>query len=347
MASPSSSRSIAITLTLLTLAGCGGGDQDTPDAASATVDAHVPEGTDAWSVDDAYVADATSPTIDASGTCTPTGGPAMGDGYCDLLELAVLAHGDTAEAQIFGRLMADDAVGCTVIDEIEVLDRGTSIGTIAGAGTFASGTPDALLARGPALAPMLDRCGTDEGRFESYGLLVRGRYDGGSFEVRCGAAEGGSRWPPALRVTCHENLDHPPTWANAMLSSFMGHESAQVSFMVPHEAGAAITAVSGPVRVISYASAFPPGPMAPAPFDVADFVANASEGSTPSLGTFTTVSLLASRDPFGTMLCPASSTMPMPGDPLPPAMMLRMSGASERGPFRTEVYVEICTRPSL
>lgn len=341
-----SSCSSALVISLA-LVGCGGGDVDTPDASRGATDAHVPEGTDAWSLVDAAMADTGTPSPDAATACTPTAGPATGDGYCDLLELAILAHGDTAEAQLYGRLNADDAVGCQVIDDVEVFDGGASIGTIAGIGPFVSGTPDAILARGPAITAMRDRCGMEDRRFDSLGLLVRGRYDGGSFEVRCGAIEGGSRWPPALRITCHENLDVPPTSAHAMLSSFMGHESAQASFMIPHGAGAAITRVEGPVRVIAYASAFPPGPPAPAPFDVADFVANVSEGTTPTLGAFTTVSLLASRDPFGATLCPASPTMPMPGDPIPPALMLRLAGTSERGPFATDVYVEVCTRPSF
>ncbi len=352
MSRVSSTSSLALACTLFALIGCGG-DADTPDAASVTSDAFVPEGTDAWSFEDAPLPDggpfdAGTTNPDAAVTaCTPTSGPLTGDGYCDLLELAILEHGDSAEVQLYGRLSPEDAVGCTVVDEVEVFDGGASIGTIDGIGPFTAGTQNALLARGAALAPMIDRCGGDEGRFESYGLILRGRYDGGSFEARCAASDSGSRWPPALRVTCHENLDRPPTWANAMLMSFMGSSSAQVSFMIPHDAGAAVTAVTPPVRILSYAAVFPPGPMAPEPFDVADFVSSVSEGSTPSLGAFTTVNLFSSRDPFGTTLCPASPTMPMPGDPVPPAMLLRVSGTSERGPIRTEVYVQTCTRPSI
>ena len=34
--------------------------------------------------------------------------------------------------------------------------------------------------------------------------------DGGTYEARCADAEGGGRWPPALIVTCHANVDERP-----------------------------------------------------------------------------------------------------------------------------------------
>lgn len=340
----SSRASVGIAVSLLTLVACGG-DVDTPDAASVHLDdAFVPEGTDAFSVG----VDAPSTSADAAITCSPTSGPATGGAYCDLLELAILRNGDTAEARVTGRLMPDGATGCAVVDEVEVLeDGGASMGTLAGAGAFSTDTYRPLLARGPALAPMLTRCGTDEGRFEGYGLVIRGRVDGGTFEARCGRAEGGSRWPPALRMTCHENLDTPPSWSGAMISSFMGMENTQASIEVPHGPGAAITSITGEMRVIPYSSPFAPGPMAPAPFSIPDLVGNVSEASSPTLGTYSFVHLLASRDVFGATLCPTPPAMPGPGTPVPPVFLLRFGGNSERGAFSTEVYMEYCNRMSL
>ena len=41
------------------------------------------------------------------------------------------------------------------------------------------------------------------------GFVVRGRVDGGTFEAHCGLAEGGGRWPPAVR-TAEQQQRRPP-----------------------------------------------------------------------------------------------------------------------------------------
>lgn len=350
-------RSLGLGFSLL-VAGCGGGD-DPADAGGGMADAFVPEGTDA-SVParfDAYVPEGTDaalhegdtggPGTDASIACTPTAGPATSEGSCDFFHLAVLRHGSAAEVQLYGRLRPDGAGaadGCTVVDEVEVLEGDTSLGTIAGVGAFETGTPDALLARGPALDSMRAHCLTDEGRFETYGLIVRGRYDGGSFEARCARAEGATHWPPALRMTCHENLDVPPLRGNLTLPMLGGSVTTQVQFTVPHAPGAAITAITGDVRVMSHVSSIPPTPPATAPYSVPDLTGHVVEGATGTLGPNTIVNMFASRDVLGTTLCPSVPSPPSPGDPLPPSLIMRVGGVSERGPFSTEVAFDLCTR---
>lgn len=234
-----------------------------------------------------------------------------------------------------------------VVDEVEVLEGGAAIGTLAGVGSFVAGTENALLARGPALASMVSRCASDEGRFETYGLLVRGRYDGGSFEARCAAAEGGSRWPPALRVTCHDNVEEPARWASATVMSFMGFTSTQLMLSLPHGPGAAITAVDGTVHVIPHTGTAFGAPPAPPPFDATGFTSSVAESESPVVGTYSSVSLHSSEDSFGATLCPTASTMPMPGEPPPPVFLAEITGTGERGAFSSEVYVSYCTRPPL
>ncbi|MFO0713193.1 MAG: hypothetical protein U0353_25280 [Sandaracinus sp.] len=333
----------ALTLTLLA-SGCGGG-MDTPDAASPTNDAFVPEGTDAAIGDDASTtSDAGAPGSDAAMACTPSGGPASGGGYCDLFELAVMTNGGSTEARLYGRLEPDGATGCVVVDEVEVLEGGTSIGTLAGVGSFDVGNPGALVARGPALPSMISRCAGDDERFDVYGLLVRGRYDGGTFEARCANAEGGSRWPPALHITCHENVDAPPGAGNGMVMGFMGTSFTSLYTTMPHGPGAAITGVDGTVHVIGHSASSFGAPMAPAPFHAMGFMASVGESGTPGGGPYSSITLSSPGDPFGAVLCPTPVTMPGPGTPPPPVFLLGITGTSERGPFSSEVYVNACYR---
>jgi hypothetical protein len=325
-----------------------GGDPSAPDAASASApDAFVSEGVDAAPIDAAITPGDAGP-IDGGGVaCSPMPGAATGGAYCDLLELAVITQGSSQEARLYGRLSPEGASGCVVVDEVEVLEGGASIGTLGGAGPFVPDSEGAILARGPALPSMVSRCASDEGRFETYGLLVRGRYDGGSFEARCAAAEGGSRWPPALRITCHDNVDAPARWASATVMSFMGFTTTQLMVSLPHGPGGAITDVSGPVHVLPHAGTAFGAPAPPPPFDAVGFMASVSESESPIVGPYSSVSLSANDDVFGPTLCPVASTMPMPGAPPPPVFLARIAGTSARGAFSSEAYVSYCTRPAL
>lgn len=320
-----------------------------------------PRGTDAPSAADAPGSDAPgrdaagtdapgAPGPDAGGLCTPTAGPATGGGYCDLFELAVFTFDDAApEARLYGRVTPDGLTtgGCAVVDEVEIQRGGAVLGTLPGVGTFASGSETALLAQGPPLSEMTTRCEGDLERFGGFGLVVRGRVDGGTFEAHCADAEGGSRWPPAIRVTCHHNVEGRPVGSYAMVSDTATFDSTSLSAYVPHGPGGALTAVDSTVHVIpGFAPALfgPPPPMLD-PFDAGPFAsAGVTESMLPGTSTMTSnVSLFATDVLFPLAICPPPSTGPPgPGDPLPPVFLARVTGAGERGAFSTEAYVNFC-----
>jgi len=343
MSSPRSELLLAVLLSS-TVAACGGGGESAD--AAARIDASGGELADAPTGDGGAPVDGGSPSDGGGGSCEPTSGSMTSDAFCDFFELALFTSGGATEARLHGRMNGLPEGACAVIDEVEVQEGGATIGTLAGAGSFTPGDERALLARGPALAPMTARCSSDEGRFGGFGLIVRGRVDGGSFEARCADAEGGSRWPPALRVTCHENVDRQAFSAYAEVRSFPGATLTSLSASMPHGPGGAITAVDPTARVIGHASSAFGGPMVPAPFDLTGLVTNVSESSGPVLGPYSSLSMSAPDDPFGTILCP-TPTMPGPMSPPPPVMLVRLTGTSEHGPFRSEVYIAGCSRLSM
>jgi hypothetical protein len=197
---------------------------------------------------------------------------------------------------------------------------------------------------------MVARCGGDDERFGGFGLVVRGRVDGGTFEARCADAEGGGRWPPALRITCHENVDDRPFSSYASINSGGGFTFADISISVPHGPGGALTHVDDTIHVIPHAYPFG-GAVVPDPFDRSGFATSVYESTGPVPGPYTDVRLSAMEDPFGLELCPFADTMPMPGPEYepPPVMLLRITGTSERGAFSTEAYLDYCQRlpPSM
>ncbi len=287
-------------------------------------------------------------TLDAGPgpACTPAPGAASAEGYCDLFHLALIDDGSgSVQATLTGRLspngLAED--GCATVDTIEVQEGGAVIGTLTGAGAFTHGAQHAVLARGPALPEMTARCGGDEGRFGGFGFVIRGRMDGGTFEARCADAEGGGRWPPALVVSCHENVDARSFGAYVSIDGAAGFTFTTLDATMPHGPGGALTAVDGTVHVNATAYGFGGG-VAPAPFDATGFAGSVHEGSAPGPGPYTSLYLSTMGDPFGAELCPVgwSGTGPPP-DP-PPVMLLTLTGTGERGPFSTEVYVDSCTR---
>lgn len=338
------------------LAGCSVPAEAAVDGGAGGTDA---AGADAPPTDsplsDVAAADAPgAPGTDAGGVCEPTTGPATGGGYCDLFELAVFTFDDAApEARLYGRVTPDGftAGGCAVVDEVEIQRGGAVVGTLPGVGTFAPGSETALLAQGPPLLEMTTRCEGDLERFGGFGLVVRGRVDGGSFEAHCADAEGGSRWPPAIRITCHHGVEGRPVGGYAMVSDTAMFDSTSLSAYVPHGPGGALTAVDSTVHVIpGFAPALfgPPPPMLD-PFDATPFTtAGVTESTLPGTSTMTSnLSLLATEVLFPLAICPPPSTGPPgPGDPLPPVFLARLTGTGERGAFSTEAYVNFCITSS-
>lgn len=278
--------------------------------------------------------------------CSPTSGAATADAYCDLFHLALVDDGSgSVEALLTGRLrpngLAED--GCATVDTIEIQEGGAAIGTMAGVGAFDHGDQRAVLARGPALAEMTARCASDEGRFGGFGFVIRGRMDGGTYEARCADAEGGGRWPPAIVVSCHENVDAPPFGAYVSIDGAAGFTFTTIDVTMPHGPGGALTSVDGAIHVNAEAYAFGGG-VAPEPFDATGFEGSVHESSAPLPGTYTSLYLSSMGDPFGMELCPFGwSGVGDPPDPAP-VMLLTLTGAGERGPFSTDVYVDLCTR---
>lgn len=275
--------------------------------------------------------------LDAPVACTPTPGAAMTGAYCDSLELAVFTHDDAPpELRLYGRLVPDGPSGaCSVVDEVDVLEGSLLRGTLPGAGALGT-SAEPLLAAGAALAEVTARCETDA-RFGGFGLVVRGHVDGGTFEARCADAEGGSRWPPALRVTCHHNVEHRPRYTSAVVMIADAYAYTTVDMAIEHSPGASLTSVDGTVRVIP-AIAF--GAMPVPPFDSTGWMGSASEGfGTPLLSQ---LQMRRSDAAFGTELCPVA----MPTGTSPPVFLVRISGTGERGAFSTEGLATYCNTVS-
>lgn len=345
------------TMALIGLLGIGCGDTPDPgddagparDGSAPGADAGPPMGVDAGPPG----GDAGPPGADGGPpdeSCTPTPGGAMGGAYCDLFHLSLVDDGSgDVEARLSGRVHPDGLPdeGCAVIDEVEVQQGGVAIGTLAGIGDYSRAGNGAPIARGPALPEMTTICGGDEDRFGGFGFIVRGRMDGGSFEAACADAEGGGRWPPALVITCHENVDQRPVSTYAGVDTFSGMTFTQLDVSVPHGPGGALTSVDSTVHVIGHADTIFGGEPAPPPFDITGLDTSVSESEAPAWGTYSSLLLSVMGDPLGTALCPEGWSGTGPEPPPAPVMILRLSGNGERGPFVTEAYVDMCTRTPI
>lgn len=129
----------ALAISALAISGCSDPATNAePDArprhdASAPIDGPASDGSAPRSdastgSDDASArSDDASIAIDGSAACEPIPGPMSGSAYCELFELAIFGTGTAREARLFGRVSAGD--GCTVLDEVEVLEDGASVTT--------------------------------------------------------------------------------------------------------------------------------------------------------------------------------------------------------------------------
>jgi hypothetical protein len=345
-------RNAPLALSLLVVL-LGGGCDDralTPTDAGPRADGATTGGDAGAGDGSAPRPDGSTPDVDAGPPdpmCTPSAGSAVADAYCDLFRLALIDDGTGAvEARLRGRLMPNGLAdsGCATVDSIEVQEGGVTVGTLTGIGTYPHSNQNALLARAPALPEMTARCGGDTDRFGGFGFIIHGRMDGGTFEARCADAEGGGRWPPALVVSCHENIDEPSFSTYASVDTFgPGLVYTTIDATMPHGPGGALTTVDDAVHVIAEAYAFGGG-IVPDPFDITGFSGSTSEGSAPGPGPYSSLYLSIDADPFGTELCPVGWTGTGPEPDPSPVMLLRLTGTGERGAYSTEVYLDMCTR---
>ena len=280
--------------------------------------------------------------------CMPTAGSETFTSGCGLLELAILRRtGLPDELRLSGRLFgaSPGTSSCAVIDGVDILNGAAVVQHLEGGASVQLDSQEAELGHGVPDATIAARCASDENRFGGYGIVVTGRVDGGSFTARCADAEDGSRWPPALRITCHENVDAPPLAASpsVMVSSFMGmtFRSTMLYTVVPHDAGGVITAFDETVHVIPQRATFDPGPPL-MPHDTGPWMGSVGE-STPPSSPGSILSLFSSETPFGTDLCPPHDPSPPgPGFIPPPVFLARITGMSTHGPFSTEVFANGC-----
>lgn len=329
---------------------CSGRTGDRTSDAGSPADAG--SGTDGGSAHDGGPSPDAGPAVDAGGVCAPTPGTAVTMTGCDLLQLAIIEHdGAPSEVRLTGRIypIGSTPTGCAVVDGVDILSGGIGsalVQHLPGGETVTLDSSERELARGVPVADLTDRCASDDQamRFEVYGIVVRGRVDGGTFEADCARAEGGGRWPPALRVTCHRNIEEPPYGGNASVSlgSFMGTTFASTMLYAAAQHGptGALTTVDSTIHVIARRESFDPGPPI-ASHDTTGWMGSASEsGSTPS---YSQLQAFAGDAQFGTDLCPPPSTTPPgPGWIAPPVFLARMTGMGGHGAYSTEVFVNGC-----
>lgn len=340
-------RPVFVALSLsVSAAACGGGP-----AAAAENDAGSTLRDDASRPDDGGLApDGSSPPVDGgSAVCTPTPGTDVLDASCDLVEVAILTYDDApSEVVISGRVsLFGGASGCAVLDSVDLLEGNvgsTVVQHLEGGGTLSLEGGVSPLGRGAPTSALAEVCATDDParRFEPFGVVIRGRVDGGTFQATCARADAGSHWPPALRVTCHHGVSAPPSEGYAMVqhNTFMGHEfvASMLASSVTHAPSAALTSIDETIHLIPQRSIFDTAlPLAPR--DTVGWMGTVTEsGETPSRSQ---LQAFVDQDVLGADLCPPPMT-PGPGYVPPPVFLARFTGQGQEGAYVTEVFVGAC-----
>jgi hypothetical protein len=287
-----------------------------------------------------------APSSDGSTSCAPTPGTAMSQPGCDFLQLAIMRHtGQSTELVLTGRVYQPGQASCAIIDGVDILKGSTVVQHLDGGAEYLFDGHERVLGRGAPVAEIEGRCSSDDAndRFDMYGIIVKGRMNGGSFTASCAQAEGGSRWPPALRLTCHQNVEAPPENGNSLVTDYIingnSSSSSQLYGNSPHGPGGALTTVNGTVRVIP--KLHDPGPPVAA-FDTTGWEGSAYESPDPPTSQ---LSLSIGADALGTTVCPPSSPMPTPTPR--PVFLARVTGNGAHGAFSTEIFVPICSRSTI
>jgi len=337
-------RVCSIALLSSVLAACGGGRGDDDDSApDGDADADGDGDADADADGDADTDGDADGDADA---CVPAAGDEIIQAHCDEVEIAVLAGGGPTRVQVRGRLSFGLGDGtCARADSVDVLRGQELVQILDGApGALGLDLTSGRLAEGEADAALSVRCGTDEDWADRFGLVVRGRVDGGTYEARCGSADSGSGWPPRVLLTCHEGLAEPPGRGNAMVTGGDGFTWTDLYAYFPHPDGQAITAVGDAIRILPSFEPWGFGGATTEPFDTQGWTAWVGETDIPGTGITTQASLHADGDPLGLAVCPLTPPEPDPQAPLPPVFLARVTGTTEIGPFSSELYVSLCTR---
>jgi hypothetical protein len=335
------------------IGGCGGGSVVSD--AGPGADTGRPGNDSGTPGDDSGIADADSGTPGSDSgiaSCTPTPGSATITTGCDLFQLAVIDHdGAPSELVLTGRIYSTTggSTQCALIDGVDIVEGSATsplVQHLDGGASVLLDSAEREIARGVPVAAIAAACTSDDPamRFDTYGLVIRGRIDGGTFEADCARAEGGGRWPPALRITCHRNIEQAPNSGNATVSSssFMGmpFSSTMLYASANHGPTGALTTVDSTIHIIAQRSIFDTGtPIAS--HDTTGWMGSANEsGSTPS---YSQLQAFASTAQFDTDLCPPPMTGPPgPGYVPPPVFLARMTGQGGHGPYSTEVFVNQC-----
>lgn len=348
------------------LAACGAGGPISPAdgalggnadgiSADAMVGSDTMNGHDASEVDTLATADASVPI------CVPLPGTTHTMLNCAEMELGVFFRTDTSDTfslvtRLWGGLVASPPT-CVLVDSVEFRTDGPDSPLIQEVNYLSQGgraidfKQGGEIARAAPAKEIVETCLSDQGadRFEPYGVIVKGRMDGGTFEARCSRAESGSRWPPALVQTCHQNLDSLPLYSFAQVVEieFQGvkYTSTNLSVSVPHQPGGEWLSVDDTVKVMPYAGSFFSSTTLD-PFLTEGWTGVASDNPwAPSLGS--QISLTADGAKFDATLCPLPSTeAPGPGAVAPPLIMARISGTTGRGPGYTEFLIECYQLPA-
>jgi hypothetical protein len=336
------------------------GDASAPDAASpqpdgqaadvrpfddASIDA--PTGEDHAVLGDTSVASDTGVSADtgpgdgATGSCVPSAGTMTISTECDLVQLAILRNGGAAEVRVSGRVGVGNLSmpPCAIADSVDVVSSGMTVATIPGLpGSGAMSADSTPLAAGPANAALTKLCASDSGRFDGVGLVVHGHMDGGTFTAMCGNNTPDMRWPPSVVITCHTGLTRAPLVSDAQVTSAMGIGMAYDEIFSAIPQPPVVTSVDPTVHIIP-GTLFAGTPLSPS--DTMGWMTSESTMMEPDGSTVTDLSLVNVTDVLGSQLCPPGCTMP-PCPMVPPVFLARVTGATDSGPFESELYVPMC-----
>ncbi|MCC6898346.1 MAG: hypothetical protein IT377_05190 [Polyangiaceae bacterium] len=278
-------------------------------------------------------------------SCTPTGGSGTVKVSCDDVSLAVLEMaGKPASLRVAGRLVAANGT-CLLPESVELVrpDKSTAH-KLTAIGKALKAWDSVAWASGDATSEISGRCKDELDRIEPYGIIVKGKADGGTFEAKCGTGvEGGSSWPPRVMLTCHSGLTDPPAFGNAMVQPMGPIVSTQLMGQLPHPAGPGVTSVASDIRIVPFQSSFGGGAPVP-PFSTSGWKTSVSETTIPATGQISTsLNAFSDKDVLGAA-CPLPSPMDaMPPTP-PPIFFARLSGQGPSGAFTGELVVRMCTR---
>lgn len=277
--------------------------------------------------------------------CTPTSGSAKVTVLCDDVRLALLEMpGKPAHLQVRGRLSSGNDT-CLMPESIELVRPDKSVAqTLTASGGAQKSWDYKLWASADAALEIGTRCKDELDRIEPYGIIVKGKADGGSFEAKCGSGvEFGSAWPPRVVLTCHSGLSHPSAFGNAMVQPAGPFTMTTLHGHVPHAPGPGLGSVSGDIRIVPFQSSF--GSSAPiAPFDTSGWSLHLIETTIPATGEHSTsVDATSDQDLLGES-CPAQQPMDAAFPEPPPLLFARLKGQGPSGPFSSELVVSMCTR---